>query len=84
MERFRATSKQETVPHIKSALSWDDVLLVAKNAVTNYEGKAQSGATGFFRRLGRGFGENAPTVKAVLTLIPKNDYTEPLLSVFDS
>ena len=88
MEDIRIISQQpdrqpETGPHLETALSWDDVLLVAKRAVDDYKNKAQNGASGFFRRFGRGFGEHAPTVRAVLNLVPQSDYTESLLGVFD-
>lgn len=88
MQDFRSVSKQPDRPpgtgsKLETALSWNDVLLVVKRAVDDYNSKGQNGASGFFRRFGRGFSEHAPTVRAVLNLVPKSDYTEPLLGVFD-
>ena len=87
-EEFRSLSSQldpqsVIAAQIGTALSWDDVLLIATNAVTNYNNKAKNGVSGFFRRFGRGFGEHAPTIRAGVRLVPKSGYTEPLLGIFD-
>ncbi|KAH8802529.1 hypothetical protein F5884DRAFT_802263 [Xylogone sp. PMI_703] len=88
MQEFRRISTQpdgrlKIESDLKTAISWEDVLLVAENAVDEYNKKAQNGAYGFLRRIGRGFGEHAPTVKAVMKMVPQSDFTEPLLGVFD-
>jgi hypothetical protein len=87
-EEFRRLSSQLDPPSViaalsGTALSWDDILLIATNAVSNYNNKAKNGVSGFFRRFGRGFGEHAPTIRAGVKLIPKSGYTEPLLGIFD-